>query len=372
MTDCDSEIRIELSPAPGNPRNSEGAFLPLRDGRVLFCYSAFLGDSARDYTEANIACVESSDGGASWSRPHTLFTAESNGAMNLMSVSLLRMRNGEIGLFYLVRRDWDDMRVVLRRSQDEGEHWSEMVECTPRKGYFVMNNDRALRLSTGRILLPAAEHTLQDAAQRAYTPAIATFFYSDNDGMSWHESAARLSIADTGSASGLQEPGIVELWDGSLYGWARTDLCLQYEFASRDGGATWSPPRPSRFTSPLSPLSTKRMPDGRLFAVWNPIPAYVTRESSPITGGRTPLVASVSADDGTTWSAPWALETDPEGGYCYTAICFTEVGVLLAYCGGDARRDASCLNRLILRRIPYSAFGDAENGKTSGAMGIGF
>ena len=26
----------EIAPGPGNPRNSEGAFLTLRDGRILF------------------------------------------------------------------------------------------------------------------------------------------------------------------------------------------------------------------------------------------------------------------------------------------------------------------------------------------------
>jgi hypothetical protein len=37
-----------LPPGPGNPRNSEGDFLPLRDGRLLFAYSKFSGGNADD------------------------------------------------------------------------------------------------------------------------------------------------------------------------------------------------------------------------------------------------------------------------------------------------------------------------------------
>ena len=29
-------IGLELPPGPNNPRNSEGAFMPLKDGRIMF------------------------------------------------------------------------------------------------------------------------------------------------------------------------------------------------------------------------------------------------------------------------------------------------------------------------------------------------
>ena len=32
-------IGLELPPGPNNPRNSEGAFMPLKDGRIMFAYS---------------------------------------------------------------------------------------------------------------------------------------------------------------------------------------------------------------------------------------------------------------------------------------------------------------------------------------------
>ena len=40
-----------------------------------------------------------------------------------MSVSLLRLRDGAIALFYLRKNALDDCRMVLRLSTDEGKTW---------------------------------------------------------------------------------------------------------------------------------------------------------------------------------------------------------------------------------------------------------
>ena len=370
-----STIVHELAPAPGNPRNSEGAFLRLNDGRILYVYTAFFGEQARDFTPANLACIVSADGGRTWGAPRTLVTAAEYDAMNVMSVSLLRMRGGDLGLFFLIRRSWSDMRIALRRSADEGETFGPVTWCSPRTGYFVINNDRVVRLASGRIVIPAAEHvpTYGGGDRPAMSAATATCFYSDDDGLSWHESAAPLSLSGVRSRAGLQEPGLVELDGGLLYGWARTDLCVQYEFFSRDQGGHFSAAAPGPFTSPLSPLSMKRLPDGRLMALWNPIPEYQTRRSDKRTGGRTPLVFSFSRDEARSWSEPAVLEDDPLGGYCYTAMYALDDALLLAYCAGDTRRDASCLNRTRIRRIPLAMLGtEGQNEKKPGMMGIGF
>ena len=362
------EIVWELAPGKGNPRNSEGAFLPLGQGeRLLFCYSSFLGDSARDHTPADIVSMRSLDGGATWSEPQTLLRAATLGAMNLMSLSLLRMGNGDIGLFFLNRQSWQDMRVMLIRSTDEGRTWGEPVYCSPRVGYFVVNNDRAALLSSGRIVIPAAEHvaTVGADGEATISPAVTTFFCSDDDGHTWFE-ARHVALPQGLSRSGLQEPGVIELRDGSLLGWSRTDLGCQYVFTSRDGGLSWSEPTASRFTSPLSPMSIKRLPDGALLAVWNPNQRQKDAPHDGQTLGRTPLVFALSRDEGETWSAPRAIEDDPCSGYCYTAIQTAGEWLLLAYCAGHAPADGCCLNRLRIRRIRLS---ELEN-ELRGAIAI--
>ena len=347
---------LDIPPSSGNPRNSEGAFVTLNDGRILFIYSKFVGNSDRDHAETHLMKILSSDGGNTWTAPECIFTSEQHGALNIMSVSLMRMRNGDVGLFYLVRKSFWDMRPVLRRSADEGETWSEPVICSPRMGYFVLNNDRATRLSDGRIVLPVAEHhfPLTDGKEMPHiSRAATTFFYSSDDGHTWSESAEMVTLSGVRSWTGLQEPGIVERRNGVLWGHARTDLGRHYEFFSMNGGNNWTPPAPSRFTGPWSPLCIKRMPDEKLFAVWNPVPDYETRQVMPNTQGRTPLVCATSSDDGLSWSRAKIIEDDPCSGFCYTAIHFTDDGILLAYCAGHGTKDGNNLNRLRITKLGY-------------------
>jgi Neuraminidase (sialidase) len=347
----------DIAPVNGNPRNSEGAFCPTDGKELLFAYSAFRGDSFFDHACADIKLIRSSDGGITWSAPVLVARPEDYGAMNIMSVSMLRMQNGDIGLFYLVRMDWLDMYAVLQRSSDQGKTWSAPKRCTPRKGYYVLNNDRVVRTSSGRIILPVADHEnkrTSDGGVR-FAPAKAVFFYSDDDGNTWNEAPAKLSLHYPACRSGLQEPGVIETAPGRLYGWARTDLGRQYEFCSDDNGLHWSQAQPSWFTSPLSPLSMKKLADGRFIAIWNPVPANNIKIVNRATGDRTPLVYAFSEDQGKTWNAPVTIEDETDRGYCYTAIHQIGNHLLLAYCAGSEQDMGGCLNRLRIRLLPLDS-----------------
>ena len=81
------KIRL-LPPGPGNPRNSEGDFLELKDGRVLFIYSHFTGGGS-DHAAAHLAARYSDDGGKTWSDKDAVIV-EREGDFNVMSVSLLQ------------------------------------------------------------------------------------------------------------------------------------------------------------------------------------------------------------------------------------------------------------------------------------------
>jgi sialidase-1 len=348
-------ITLEMPPVKGNPRNSEGAFIDLKDGRIMFVYSHYIGDSYSDDASAALARCYSSDGGVTWSERQVIIRPDDHGAKNVMSVSMLRMQNGDIGLFYLIRYGWHDMRLHLRRSSDEGETWSEPVCCIEAPGYFVTNNDRVIRLSSGRLIVAAARHSLiRDpyAEERQWDGrGVVYFYYSDDDGYVWKESRNFSALNSYHTSSGLQEPGVVELSNGTIWAWARTDLGRQYEMFSRDGGETWTPPEPSVFTAPCSPLSVKRIPqNGYLLAVWNPIPNYQTRPLSKAGWGRTPLVAAISKDEGASWSNFITIDDDKDAGDCYTAIHFVDDAVLLAYCAGGPE-DGICLAKLRVKRF---------------------
>ncbi|MBR6791342.1 MAG: exo-alpha-sialidase [Oscillospiraceae bacterium] len=352
------KIILDLAPSPGNPRNSEGAFLTLDNGEILFIYSAFKGESNADHAYTDLKALRSYDGGETFEDAGTVLTCEGEDGVNIMSVSLLRMENGDVGLFYLVRTTYTLMRMFLRRSADGGRTWSERV-CCMRDGYYVVNNDRVTRLSDGRILLPSASHRayMKEDGQPGYDSFSEVVWYcSDDDGYTWYELPKKCIMpASSHCRSGLQEPGVLELAPGVLWAWARTDMSRQYEMFSTDGGLSWTPAQPSWFTSPNSPLCMKRLSDGSICAVWNPVPIANGQTMYPggtWTGGRTPLVIAFSTDNGKNFSDPVILEDEWDHGYCYTAIHEVEGGILLGYCAGGPE-DVMCLCRLRIRKIRF-------------------
>jgi hypothetical protein len=334
---------LNIDPGPGNPRNSEGAFVQLKDGRILFAYTHFTGSESDEGT-AHIAGRFSSDNGATWStEDHMILPNE--GSQNTMSVSLLRLAGGPIAFFYLRKNSDYDCRLYLRISTDETKTWGDPVLCTTAMGYFVVNNDRVIQLASGRLVVPAARHSLPD--EKFIARAQALCYLSDDDGKIWRQSETVLD-PPAESKSGLQEPGIVELKDGRIMMLCRTDAGCQLRSYSNDGGVTWSPVERTDILSPVSPATFKRIPKtDDLLLVWNNhagIPANLKSK-------RTPLTVAVSRDSGLSWQYAKNIETNPDGWYCYTAIEFTrDDHVLLGYCAGDTT--VGGLNRARITRIP--------------------
>jgi len=342
-----------------NPRNSEGAFVALADGRIMYAYSHYFGASWHDNDAASICARFSSNGGRTWTKEDRVLV-KNEGGCNVMSVSLLRLQDNRIALFYLRKNSAMDCRTRMRVSSNEGQTWSKPVLCIPEPGFFVVNNDRIIQLCNGRLIVPSAYHRSKGAFSKTGTTGkdysvndrgIAMFFLSDDSGKTWRAAKDWWALP-VRSESGAQEPGVVELSDGRLYAYIRTSCGCQYEMLSEDGGETWSAPRTSMFRSPCAPLSIKRIPSsGHLLAVWNDhsgrwhLPPF-----KPSSWGRTPLVIAVSKDEGMTWQSHQLIETDPGRGFCYTAIHFTEDALLLAYCCGGRR--GFVLQDTCIRRIP--------------------
>lgn len=351
-------IECELPPAPGNPRNSEGSFLALKDGRLAFVYSRYAGTSSDDGAYAELALITCRDG--VWSEPRILTRPDpGKGETNHMSVSLLRLQDGSIGLFFLIKYGDVISEVHLRRSTDELETLlPEDTLCVSDRvrNYYVLNNDRAVMTSDGGIVLPVAIHQstlgFHDVWE-ADSRALAAFWRSDDGGRSWRQMNFPLALpANPRSMTGLQEPGVVELPGGALYAYFRTDLGVQYDAVSLDGGGSWFGPRPSAFWSARSALQIRRNPySGFYYAVWNPVPEtpfrYLGGEAPRAwTDGRTPLVIAES-EDGVRFGTPCVVEDDPKAGFCYPAIHFDSASrIRLSYCcGGVAPEELDCLSR---------------------------
>lgn len=323
-----------LATGEGNPRNGEGAFIRLANGDILFAYTAYFGDDYHDHCTANICVCTSSDEGEHWSDPRVAIPMPDD-AMNVMSVSLLRMQNGDVGMFYLKKEAYRGdviTRYLLSRSSDEGKTWGEPTSCIEDTDYYVVNNDRVIRLFDGRLLFSAAVHPIGKAKEgnEAVSIAKAHFFISEDDGKSFYDAGVELSSPVKNDTTGLQEPGVYQMDDGTVWAYFRTRLGCQYASYSHDGGKSWSDPQPDfRFTSPRSPMKVARV--GKMtVSIFNPVPEHAGNRL-PFGMDRTPFMLAVSEDGGQTFSSSYLLEDDLNNCYCYPAVIEGEDYFLVAY-----------------------------------------
>lgn len=274
--------------------------------------------------------------------------------INVMSLSFLRMNNGDIGALYICKILDGTDRAFLVRSSDEGQTWSKPVNCMEslkQQDYFVVNNDRVIKLKSGRIIFPASRHsTIKKDEEFAYGKI--NFFVSDDDGYTWRKTDLEIDYPFKESDHGWQEPGIYELPDGRLWCWCRTNLGCQFECFSSDEGETWSNINPNYFfTAPLSPMQVKNVGEFTV-AIWNPIPASIVRpESEP--WGRTPFVLAVSYDRGITFNKEdiYYLEYDLTHGYCYPSVIEGDDYFLVGYYYSNENGHCLANNKII--KIKY-------------------
>lgn len=320
---------LSLTPGKNNPRNSEGDFITLKDGRILFIYTRFTGPSGSDDGEAHLAARFSSDSGRTWTKNDVIVTRNDEGGTNVMSVSLLRLQNNNIALFYAKKNSNTDCKPMVCLSSDDGQTWSNPVPCiNDQKGYFTVNNNRVIQLKNGRILLPVS-HFKDPTSISWNTPGLLMTYYSDDNGKTWKGS----QVVPNPEKAVTQEPGVVEL-KNKIMMISRTTSNVQYSSVSNDNGKTWSASRASKIKSPLSAASISRIPaTGDLIIVWN----NNGGDNPAILGKRTPYNIAISKDEGENWGLTKTLENNPNGWYCYTAIHFIGNYILLAHTAGDSR-----------------------------------
>lgn len=336
---------VLLPPGPGNPRNSEGDLIRLRDGRVLLVYTHFTGGDD-DHARAHLAGRFSRDGGVTWDGQDTLILPN-EGRMNVMSVSLVRLNGGRIAMFYLVKNSATDCRPVLRISSDEGKTWGEPIPIVDKVGYYVLNNDRVVQLRSGRLVVPVAMHRSPDST-RWFN--ILMCYLSDDNGKTWRRSKEQVQgKTPEGREFTTQEPGIVPLADGRLLMHCRTDRGYHYFTYSRDEGDSWTGLEPSTLKGPCTAAAIERIPNtGDLLCLWNEGPQDKRLGLSKYT-------IAVSGDEGKTWRKVCVLEErkKPHNRYCcYCSILFVDDHVLLAHCNGHWGSMTTVHEALQITRFP--------------------
>lgn len=168
--------------------------------------------------------------------------------------------------------------------------------------------------------------------------AIAIWYYSDDEGVTGKETETWWTLP-MASIAGMQEPCVVELADGSLFSWARTDQGAQWACRSHDGGRTWSPPAATTLhrNPDQMPLTMNEL--ALLFPADPEIP-HLLKElvmmcgkygPEPLRGGKT----------------EWNASLDPEA----TAIVFRNAPAMLRSYGLDVTRQVAMTHEDVTRRF---------------------
>lgn len=335
------EISVVLCPASfEKPRMSEASILPFADGRLFLAYTEYYGGDWEDGGPAHIMGRWSPDGGETWSEPFVV--QENIGRLNCMEASLVALPSGRVLLSFL-RKDRESvvdenrkrteeglLHIMVKHSDDGCATWSEPIDVSRGEGYWCGTNDRLLRLSSGRLLIPAA---------RGFAHA----WLSDDDGASWRLCRGPLPPDD------VAEPVVAELADGSLRMFLRTRTGNIFVARSHDGGENWGELDKWGPAGAAAPCIVRRVPGSEdLLMVW---------DNHPI---RTNFTAAVSRDGGRIWENYRILEEQRTWplllSHAYPSLAFSDGNAHLTYWETHWAGREKRLFHLVYRRLPISWF----------------
>jgi sialidase-1 len=279
---------------------------------------------------------ESTDEGKTWQKGDRLnMRWELPGIISDGGITLLRLQSGRLmASFHRNVYEYHGGGVpAISYSEDEGRSWSPARRVQEREEVFYLMNERTIQLRSGRLVIPVALRPADTPVTKYIegNVCLAGCFLSDDEGKSWRMSKT-VSLEDK---RGMQEPAVAELSDGGILMLARTGSGSHHACFSRDGGQSWTEPRPTMLTAACSPLTLKRMPNGHLLLAYNPATPLFEGSFFP----RRPLSYSVSRDDGKSWSTPVVIDDVSRQQLIYPSITFLKGGILVVYSAHFDRGD---------------------------------
>jgi hypothetical protein len=321
------------------PALPAGTFARINDD-TLVCVARPPGAGGRG------ACLfyTSRDGGSTWtSRP--LLGPESPCEPAPTGALVLTRRGTLIVAFAnLAERHWtwDDtlkdapgarLPCCAAASSDGGETWHHVQ--TLHDDWTGAVRD-AIETRDGRVVVTSMK-MLHDPGRHSVLT-----YVTDDDGETWGASNV-IDLGGNGHHGGVTEGTLVELADGRLLQYIRTNWGQFWRSESRDGGLHWHPYGPSGVEASSAPGILKRLSSGRIALVWNRLYPEGRRDwplkggdgvrsATPVANHREELSISFSDDECETWSAPVVIARKPGGEISYPAVFEPEPSVLWITC----------------------------------------
>ena len=199
-----------------------------------------------------------------------------------------------------------DVYMMLWRSKDEGRTWEGSTRISPQRDMADPYNQGCLhnaliRAASGRLLVPS------------YGNSRVHVYYSDDEGVSWKQSAGVRSFVDHETKRieiKGSEPSIVEVEPGRMLMFLRNDANRIFQSWSSDNGQNWTEGKGTQLAASRSPAALAKIPGTNdLMVVWNQASVKELRNDH----WRSRLSTAISRDQGKTWTNFQNIESSIEG-----------------------------------------------------------
>lgn len=233
----------------------------------------FFGGVGEKSSDTAIFISRKAAGGKEWTKPVEFANAKFGGERFASWNPVIFNDGGRLYAHYHLGDSPRTWRGFFRHSDDCGKTWSPQ-EALP-DGVLGAIKNKPLRFG-GKLVCPSSTEFHSSFGWRAH------FDIFENG--KW--SRARVPYVPFLRAI---QPAIVQLKDGSLKAFLRTDAGFIYQTRSSDA-LSWSKPEPTQIPNPCSGLDAEALPNGDIFLVCNP-----DKDS------RRELAVFVSSDGGETF-----------------------------------------------------------------------
>jgi predicted neuraminidase len=278
----------------------------LDDGTTI---AAWFGGTAEKNPDVAIWYSKRVDG--KWSKPKIAADEEGLATWNPV---LFNAPDGRIVLYYKVGENDNEWYTKYVVSYDKGESWTTPKELVPGDigGRGPVKN-KPIVLHDGTWLAPAS-------LEFKYWDAFVDI--SKDNGKTWTASPLVPLNHDKFCGKGVIQPTIWESEPNHVHMLLRSTCGIVYRSDSTDGGKTWCEVYETSLPNNNSGIDAVKLYDGTIALIYNPV--------SENWGPRTPLVVSLSKDNGATWPYTCVLEDD-EGEYSYPAIVSVDNQISMTY-----------------------------------------
>ena len=277
-----------FSTLPSHPSVHASTIEALPDGDLLVSFYAGTVEKAKDIT---IFLCRFDTRSNKWSEPTVVVE---DPEYSLGNPVLFFGPDQTLWLFYLKMQGqkWNTCTLHALKSLDYGESWKHGYDFEESLGWTIRTN--LITLDNNEILFP-----LCDEFKRY------SFFMTSSDQCQTWQIRGKV----TSDPFNLQ-PAVIQRANHDLLALIRTGgkggHC--WESISKDYGRSWAAAVPGPFKNPNSALAMTKLASGNLVAVYNDSDQRIFR---------TPLVISLSEDEGKTWPYTRKLE-DQTGEFTYS------------------------------------------------------